>query len=348
MTDNWIIGPSDPVLVTGAGGFVGLSVVKTLLAYGFTNIRCLVRSSRSMETLRAMADAAQARLQIVEGNLLDREDCRKVVKDVAVIYHLAFASGGKSFPGSFMGTVIPTRNLLDACVGVKSLRRLVNTGSFAVYTNRNTPKWRLLDEACPVDQHPERRGDAYAFAKLKQDQLVIRYGEKQGLPWVIVRPSYVYGPGKTAVPGRVGTDTFGIFLHLGGPGTVALTYVDNCADAIVRAGLVSGIEGEVFNVVDDDLPTSRTFLKLYKTHVRPIKSVYLPHALSYVLCFLWEKYAVLSKGQLPPVFTRAEWHAYWKKTRYSNAKIKARLGWQMRVPTETGLQRYFDYCRSRG
>lgn len=348
MNDNWIIHQSDRVLVTGAGGFVGSKVVETLLQYGFTNIRCLIRSGRNLEKLQALAGTSKAQLEIVQGNLLSLEDCEKAVEGVSVIYHLAVGAGGKSFPGSFMSTVIPTRNLLDACIKNKSLKRFVNVSSFAVYANRHTPRWRLLDESCPVDQHPERRGDAYAFAKLKQDEIVLEYSQKRGIPWVIVRPSYVYGPGKDAIPGRVGTDTFGIFLHLGGPNEIALTYVDNCADVIVRAGIVEGIDGEVFNAVDDDLPTSRRFLGLYKKNVKRIKFVYIPHALSYCLCLMWEKYSTISKGQLPPIFSRGEWHAYWKKTRYSNAKIKNRLGWQMRVPTDEALKNYFDYCRSRG
>ena len=57
---------------------------------------------------------------------------------------------------------------------------------------------------------------------------------------------------------------FGIFLHLGGSNPIPFTYVDNCADAIVLAGLTPGVDGEVFNVVDDNLPTSRQFLRLYK------------------------------------------------------------------------------------
>jgi hypothetical protein len=51
---------------------------------------------------------------------------------------------------------------------------------------------------------------------------------------------------------------------MGGAKPVPLTYVDNCAEAIVLAGLVAGVDGQVFNVVDDDQPSSRRFLRLYK------------------------------------------------------------------------------------
>src|SRR5947208_3933813 len=137
---------------------------------------------------------------------------------------------------------------------------------------------------------PELRGDAYSFAKVKQDELLMEYGKKFGIPYVIVRPGFVYGPGNEAITGRVGLGSFGTFLHLGGSNPIPLTYVDNCAEAIVLAGLRPGIDGEVFNVVDDDLPTSRKFLSLYKKKVRSFRSIYVPHWLSYLLCCLWEAY----------------------------------------------------------
>ena len=347
MQDNWIINKSDRVLITGANGFIGISVFKILIGSGFTHLRCLIRSPHNLPKLKQIADSANVNVEFMIGTLFSQDDCINATKDVAIIYHLAVGSGGKSFPNNFMNAVIPTRNLLEACTHNKSIKRFVNISSFAVYSNRNKPQWRLLDELCPIDEHPERRGDAYAFAKLKQDQIVIDYCKNYGMQYVILRPSYVYGPGKEAIPGRVGIDTFGLFMHLGGSNKVALTYVDNCAEAIVLAGIVKGIDGEVFNIVDDALPSSRQFLSLYKKNVKRFRSIYIPHALSYLLCYLWEKYADASKGQLPRMFSRAEWHAYWKNTRYSNEKIKRLLAWKMKVSTEEGLNKYFEYCRER-
>jgi nucleoside-diphosphate-sugar epimerase len=349
MEDKWIIRNPDRILVTGAAGFVGSRVVETLLSYGFDHLRCLVRTKSKAKNLEAMVKKHAANdVEILQGNLLSREECSAAVRGVSVVYHCAIGSIGKSFPNAFMNSVIPTRNLLEACLEDGSLKRFVNVSSFAVYSNQNNPCRRLLDESCPVEEHPEVRGDPYGFAKLKQDQIVIDYSNKYGIPYVLVRPSYVYGPGKEAVPGRVGIDTFGIFMHLGGSNKIAITYVDNCAEAIVLAGLVKGVEGETFNIVDDDLPSSRAFLCSYKNNVKRFKSIYVPHALSYLLCYCWEKYSRASSNQLPPVYSRSEWHAYWKRTEYSNEKIKARLGWRMRVPTKEALQRYFDYCRTKG
>ena len=62
--------------------------------------------------------------------------------------------------------------------------------------------------------------------------------------------------------GRVGIDTFGVFLHLGGSNQIPLTYVDNCADAIALAGLKPGIDGEVFNIGGDTPVSLRELTKL--------------------------------------------------------------------------------------
>jgi nucleoside-diphosphate-sugar epimerase len=115
----------------------------------------------------------------------------------------------------------------------------------------------------------------------------------------------------------------------------------------VLAGLTKGVEGQIFNVIDDDLPSSRRFLRMYKREVRSFPSLYLPHAVSYALCSLWEKYSAWSGGQLPPSFNRRSWHAYWRRTRYSNAKLKTGLGWAPLVSTPEGLRRYFESCREK-
>lgn len=345
-TGQYIVGPEDPILITGATGFIGPAVVQALLNLGYRNLRAFARGASNVSRLQSVIGDAGAQVQIVRGELASREDCVRLTRDVAVIFHLA-NGGGKSFPDAVLNSLVPTRNLLDAAVEHGCLRRFVNVSSFAVYSNRRNPRGRVLDESSPVESPAARRGEAYCYAKIKQDELVADYGTRCKLPYVIVRPGSVYGPGKASITGRVGIDTFGIFLHMGGSNRIPLTYVDNCADAIVLAGLKPGVDGEVFNVVDDDLPTSRRFLRLYKKHVKGFRSLYMPHAVSYVLSGMWEWYANWSEGQLPPVFNRSRWHAEWKRTRYANARLKQRLGWTPKVPTEQGLMRFFQYCRER-
>lgn len=346
--DSFIIGRDDRILVTGANGFVGSRVVSCLLDRGFRNIRCFVRSASEAVRRKLIGEQGDGReIQLVRGNLLSREDCAAATENASLILHLAASGGEKSFPDAFMNSVVTTRNLLDACVRHNRMKRFVNVSSFTVYTSPSQVGGGVLDETCPLEPHPELRGEAYCFAKAKQDEIVTEYAKEYGIPYVIVRPGVVYGPGKLAITGRVGIGTFGLFLHLGGSNPIPFTYVDNCAEAIVLAGLREGIDGEVFNVVDDDVPSSRRFLRLYKQQVKQFRSVYVPHSVSHLLCHLWECYSGWSDGQLPPAYNRARWHANWKGTKYSNWKAKEQLGWTPRVPTRVGLERYFAACRDR-
>jgi len=343
--NNIIINLDDPILVTGANGFIGSRVVAALLRSGFTNLRCFVRPSSNLSGLNANLETApELRVAVIQGNLLSREDCAKAAKDVAVILHLA-AGIEKTFPGSFMNSVVTTRNLLDAAVRFGSLKRFVNVSSFAIYSNWNITGGGLLDETCELESRPVERAEAYTFAKLKQDQLVLEFAQKYGVPYVILRPGAVYGPGARQITARVGIDTFGIFFHLGGSNQIPLTYVDNCAEAIVLAGIKPGVDGEVFNVVDDDLPTSRQFLRMYKRQGKRFKSIYIPYWLFYCLCWAWEKYSKWSEGQLPPVFNRRRCAAYWKGNRYTNKKLKDRLEWKPMIGFSEASRRYFEYVR---
>jgi nucleoside-diphosphate-sugar epimerase len=344
-SSTWILNQGDPVLVTGAGGFIGGKVVELLVDYGFSKIRCFVRPSSNISILDKLPPD---RLEVVRGNLLSREDCQRAVRGVGLILHLA-AGIDKSFAGSFLNSVVATRNLIDAALTDGPLRRFVNVGSFAVYSTFKLRPGILFDESTPLETETAERFDAYSFAKLKQDELVTQYGREKNLPYVIVRPGVVYGPGvRQRITPRVGIDSFGFFLHLGGSNRIPLTYLDNCADAIIRAGLVPGLEGQVFNVVDDELPTSRWFLRSYKRRVRAFRSVYIPYPLFYLLCYLWEKYSKSSKGQIPPVFNRRRCSAYWKRVRYSNQRLKDLTGWQPRISSDDGLARYFTWLAAAG
>jgi nucleoside-diphosphate-sugar epimerase len=343
--NNQIIGPNDLILITGSNGFIGSRVVETLLRSGFTNLRCFVRPSSDLQRLNAILEAyPEARIEVLPGNLLSHDDCAMAAKDVAVIFHLA-AGSEKTFPGCFMNCVVTTRNLLDAAVQFGRLRRFVNVGSFAVYSNWNVASGGLLDETCELETRPVERAEAYAYAKLKQDQLVMEYSQKYGIPYVILRPGAVYGPGTRSLTARVGIDTFGMFFHLGGSNQIPLTYVDNCAEAMVLAGIQPGVEGEIFNVVDDELPSSRKFLRMYKKHARRFRSVYFPYWLFYALCWMWESFSAWSEGQLPPTFNRRRCATYWKGNTYSNEKLKHRLGWKPTVAFSEASRRYFAYVR---
>jgi nucleoside-diphosphate-sugar epimerase len=348
MNSEYIVSLDDRILVTGSNGFIGTKVVEILLEYGFSNIRCFVRPSSYLGGLKnvfAKFDAGR-NIELVTGDLLSRDDCQKAAEGISIIYHLA-AGTEKSFAGAFMNSALSTRNLMDAFLKVGKPKRFVNVSSFAVYSNLSLKRNSILDETCPLETAPQERFDAYGFGKLKQEEIVREYAKHYRLPCVTLRPGYVFGVGKQELNGRVGIKTFGPFMQINGSNLLPLTYVDNCAEAIVLAGLTPGIDGEVFNIVDDDLLTARQFLKTYKVAKR-LRSVRVPYWVAYSACYAWEEYSKWSKGQLPPAFNRRRCAANWKSQRYSNEKLKTRLGWKPRVPMNQAMKTFLAQFGTNG
>lgn len=345
MIEKAIINTDESILVTGAGGFLGTYVVKQLLAHGYNKIRCFVRPTTNLHHLNsAIISFKNHEIEIVKGNLLVDSDCEKAAQNASVVYHLA-AGRGKSFSGCFLDSAVTTRNLLNAINKCSSVKRFVNVSSFSVYNNWNAKKGSLLDENCPIEREHMVRYDPYAFGKIKQDDVVNEYSKRHNISVVTVRPGVVFGPQRSTITGRVGIDTFGIFLHIGGNNKIPFTYVENCADAIVMTGLIPDIDGEVFNIVDDDLPSSRRFLSLYKRNVKRFFSLYVPYRLFWLFCLLWEKYYIWSKGQIPPSFNRRMCAAYWKGNKYSNNKLKKLVNWTPKTSMNEALKRFFDYAK---
>lgn len=349
LNSDYIVSRDERILVTGSSGFIGAKVVEKLIECGFTNLRCFVRPSSNLSRLQRWLNkvGAETKVELVKGDLLSHDDCRAAADGVSIIYHLA-AGMEKSFAGAFMNSALTTRNLMDAFLQFGKPKRFVNVSSFAVYSNLTLKRGALLDETCPLEDAPQERFDPYGFGKLKQEELVKEYGSKYELPYVIVRPGYVFGPGKRELSGRVGNKTFGLFVQVSGAQSLPLTFVDNCAEAIVLAGLRAGINGEVFNVVDDELMTGREFLKAYRNKVKSLRSIRLPYVVGYTMSLLWEKYSNWSKKQLPPVFNRRRCSAEWKENRYSNQKLKEKLGWKPRVPMGHAMEAFLAQFASNG
>ena len=81
--------------------------------------------------------------------------------------------------------------------------------------------------------------------------------------------------------------------------------------------------------------------------VQKTTSLYVPDVVNYTLSYLWEKYSSWSEAQLPPSFNRRKWHAYWKKTRYSNEKLKSRVGLEAKDSDRRGVETFFRKLSKR-
>ena len=76
-----------------------------------------------------------------------------------------------------MNSVVTTRNLLDGSLRCSRLRRFVLISSFSVYTNCGKSKGQLLEESCAIEYPGDLRGEAYCFAKVKQERILAEYNK---------------------------------------------------------------------------------------------------------------------------------------------------------------------------
>lgn len=171
------------ILATGAASFVGPRVVSSLLDRGFQNDRCLGRPARNITILRDVIDrrGAATGAELITRNQFSPNYYLAITDGAAFICHLAIGTGTNTFSDAYLSSGFTTRNLLKATLVHKRLLRFVNVSKFSVYTNRNKPRWMLLDESCAVEEQPESRVEANCFGKARQDELVIEHGRKHAM-----------------------------------------------------------------------------------------------------------------------------------------------------------------------
>ena len=173
------------ILVTGASGFVGSAVAKTLLNAGH-QVRVLVRPTSSRVNL------ADPRLDIATGDLLDAGSIERAMKDVRFVFHVAadYRLWARNPDDIVHTNVEGTRLVMEKALGA-GVERIVYTSSVATLKAR--PDGSSSDETFPLD--PKLAVGAYKYSKVAAERLVETMIAEQGLPAVIVNPSTPIGPG---------------------------------------------------------------------------------------------------------------------------------------------------------
>jgi nucleoside-diphosphate-sugar epimerase len=326
------------VLVTGAAGFLGSAVVERLLAHQYCDIRCHVRRPGNIPRLDALSRRFNnAKLEYCVGNLRYRDDAAQAVDDVQLIFHLAAGKTGAAAE-LFTDSVIASRNILEAIADRKPMR-VVLVSSFGVYGTAELRRGAHVTEQTPLERHPERR-DHYSHSKLRQEQLFWEYQNRNGFELVVLRPGVIYGPGGSHFSNRVGLTVGKWQLCFGGRNLLPLTYVENCAEAVVTAGTSKHAAGQAYNVHDDDLPTCREYLRTYKKYVVNVRSFSVPYFALRLLSRILGQYNAYSKGQLPAIFTPYKVASLWAGNHFDNSKLRS-LGWRQLVSTPEGLRKSF-------
>jgi nucleoside-diphosphate-sugar epimerase len=324
------------VLVTGASGFLGREVVRAA-ADGGHEVVALVRPTARLDDLGWPTSVA-----VLRGDLRQLGDWTKELSRIEAVVHLAAAPSG-DLPTQFLGTVVATENLL-ARLPMKSLRRFIHVSSFSVYDYASLGFRGTLTEATPIDPAPEKR-DAYTITKIAQERLVTEASDAAGTHLVVIRPGAIVGPGKDWDFGRV--TKVGPFDLIFSPGArFPLTYVSNCADAIVKALDAPIPAGSVYNIVDDELPTYGQFHRLGRRYRRTVGSaLYVPwFGVTLLGCAVSLVNALLFRGRakLPEFLDRRRQRVRWRPTRYSNRAARMDLGWAPAASLEVAVRSLRD------
>lgn len=320
------------VLVTGASGFLGRAVVQAAVAGGHEVI-ALVRPAANVEKLNWPAS-----VRVLRGDLRQPGEWSNHLKDVEAVAHLAAAPSG-DLHTQFSGTVVSTERLLER-LPMNSLVRFVHVSSFSVYDYEAVGFHGTLSEATPIEPNPETR-DPYTITKILQERLVIEACEATQTPVVVIRPGAIVGPEKNWGFGRV--IKLGRFDVIFSPGAkFPLTYVDNCAEAIVRALNAPVTSGSVYNIVDDDLPTYGRFHRLgrrfHSTDVGP--AIYVPSFAVWLIGWtvaLINRLAFDGRAKIPEFLDRRRQRVRWRAMSYSNRSAKQELGWSPATSLSSAL-----------
>jgi UDP-glucose 4-epimerase len=248
------------VLVTGGAGFLGSHLVDRLLADG-ASVRVLDNlSTGSLDNLRAAArwrsnEAAAApsagtRLEVMLGDIRDRELVRRAMRRVEGVFHLAaLAPSGASFadPAEFHTVNVQgTLNVLEAALA-EGAGRVVFASCASVYGSPYPGK--------VMEDGPVQPASLFAASKLAGEMYCRVFHTKHGLETVALRYFTVYGPRQTRVDGSLTVSAFIDALRRRRPvmdadAATALdfTYVDDAVDATVAAATAAGAAGQTINV----------------------------------------------------------------------------------------------------
>lgn len=293
-------------VVTGANGFLGQVLMKTLVEKGHKALG-LVRRAESKKVITDLG----AEVEIA--NLFDKTKLSEILKNYKpdTIFHLAAEIATQRNKNLiYHVNVEGTRVLAEACRGI-NLSSFVFASSVVI----GNPQGALIDEEATLIATT-----TYGKSKQQGEALLLNEMKTDNLPVVILRPSHVYGYGGWY--GELVNEMLkGRFMIPGdGENWWDVVHVDDTAEAFCLAA-EKPMRGEVFHIVDDKPILMKDFFALTAKELNLKPFWHIPKFV-----------ASLVKGKDPIA-------AAVRSAKSSNKKLKQQLGWQLKFPTaEVGVR----------
>ena len=284
------------ILITGASGFIGSFLVEEALKRDLT-VYAGIRKSSSRQYLK------DPRILFAEIDFTDKEKIKQFLlenkrKGIVFDYiiHNAGLTKAKKKEDFYRVNYTITRNFVEALSESGMVpRKFLYTSSLAAYgpgDHLSMKPVMLSDTPKPVDE--------YGKSKLEAEKYLMSLTD---FPWLIIRPSGVYGPRETDYFVYFQTINRGMEPYIGSrPQILTFIYVRDLVRLILDA-MLSDISGRSYFVTDGKQYTSREFAAITKKHLnRKTLRVTLPAGLVGGIAFAMEKVFSIT-GSMPTLNT---------------------------------------------
>lgn len=320
------------ILVTGAGGYLGRRVLHRLQRENY-RLKVQVRKTD-------VAFGQPEETQLCLGDLRDSEFVEKCLDGVDTVVHLAAGKTG-DLSTQFSNTNDSTTQLLRA-MKKKGTRNLVLLSSFSVYNYSRENI--LIDEEAEIAPLT-REASPYTLTKIYQEEQAQRfYFDTESASLSVLRPGLLYdsASGWNAYLGdRLGR----YFIQVKSSSKIPLCHVDNCADAVALALSNMSPGKQIYNIIDDVLPTRNEAHRIFKD-IAPEGTCFvaLPWGFLKIAVKLFRLWGLMrgQKLKLPEWLEHDAANRRFGSFRYTNGSAKKFLKWQPRRNFSTSTKEFHD------
>lgn len=324
-------------LITGSSGFIGQNLVREVKRrFPDSQICCLVRKQGLQNPDNTIKYCSVNYLDI--NSLLNSE----AFIDVDYIIHGAGVTKSATKEGFWAGNVIPTKNILETLYQkkIKPKRFILISSQSASGPSGSITHFKMEDEK-------ENPPELYGQSKLAAEEILKQYGND--IPYTIVKPSSVYGPGDVDFFNIFKMTKMGINVFAGNADKyISIVYVDDLVDAIISSAISENTINKKYFICNDQPVTWRQVHEgIFAAAGKSRFDINVPSSIigffsifGSLISVLLNKPLLLNKNKY-----KLSIPDYWIS---SNSNAKKDFGFSPKYNLAEGLKLTYDWYKSKG